>query len=479
MFHRRLSQDCQVLRDSKWCHLSISSSLGVFVRHFSMIASFPTCSLSRPSASSTPLNGTRSPPCVSARWSWLHFQSDSRHKTDQKEAKKEKPKEESESILEFTEQVVQAARKLTVWKEKNSVTKSGIRAEDFKGCDAERIIFNKVVMHESIFFQIWKRVTISVLFKKGDVERTELPSYLYAANNVQSVFNTSAQHALPQAWETTTPQPGGIRRSFQTLDHPATYGLPDQEGQEWGVKMWIATVLIAKASETIRHDAQHNGKLLQGSESTRHTWTSGKGYAQMSKHSLDRQRERCHRDTKRDEEGGPSELFILQHGAPGCSGRWLEKLALVGLKIHLQPKLQQTNWGYDRQCHSGALTKERESKVFRTNHNVRATSVDWNKERCIISRYKQELTSRFDLPRHRLRSFSTWSSPPSSSIWLEWASTSTRLWVSTATGTSRPSLNDLMRQKQSFPSLVVVQWSVSHFASTSHCMSHCTCSSVS
>ena len=34
-----------------------------------MVASFPTCSLSRHSASSTPLGGTRSPPCVSARWS--------------------------------------------------------------------------------------------------------------------------------------------------------------------------------------------------------------------------------------------------------------------------------------------------------------------------------------------------------------------------------------------------------------------------
>ena len=36
---------------------------------------------------------------------------------------------------------------------------------------------------------------------------------------------------------------GGCRRSYQTLDHLATYRLLEQKCQEWGsIKMWVATV---------------------------------------------------------------------------------------------------------------------------------------------------------------------------------------------------------------------------------------------
>ena len=49
-------------------HLCVMSLLGVPVSRFPPIASSPTCSLSRPSASSTPLVRTRSPPCASAPW---------------------------------------------------------------------------------------------------------------------------------------------------------------------------------------------------------------------------------------------------------------------------------------------------------------------------------------------------------------------------------------------------------------------------
>ena len=44
------------------------SLLGVPVSRFHLIASSPTCSLSQLPASSTPLTGTRSPPCSSTRW---------------------------------------------------------------------------------------------------------------------------------------------------------------------------------------------------------------------------------------------------------------------------------------------------------------------------------------------------------------------------------------------------------------------------
>ena len=49
----------------KLFHLCVMSLLGVPSRPFS---SLPTCSLTRPSASSTPLTGTRRSPCVSPPW---------------------------------------------------------------------------------------------------------------------------------------------------------------------------------------------------------------------------------------------------------------------------------------------------------------------------------------------------------------------------------------------------------------------------
>ena len=52
----------------KSSHLCVMSLLGVPVGRFLPIASSPTCSLSRPSPSSTPLAGTRSLPCASALW---------------------------------------------------------------------------------------------------------------------------------------------------------------------------------------------------------------------------------------------------------------------------------------------------------------------------------------------------------------------------------------------------------------------------
>ena len=49
----------------------------------------------------------------------------------------------------------------------------------------------------------------------------------------------------------------------------------------------------------------------------------------------------------------------------------------------------------------------------------------------------------------------------------------------TATGTSRPSFNDLMRNRQPFLwSVCCSQCFMSRVASTSHCMLHCTCSIV-
>ena len=45
----------------------------------------------------------------------------------------------------------------------------------------------------------------------------------------------------------------GFRKSYQTTDHLATYRLIEQKCQEWGIKMWTATVDFTKAFDSISH----------------------------------------------------------------------------------------------------------------------------------------------------------------------------------------------------------------------------------
>ena len=55
-------------------------------------------------------------------------------------------------------------------------------------------------------------------------------------------------HRLNQA---QSEDQGGCRRSYQTLDHLATYRLLEQKCREWCIKMWAATVDFMKALDSI------------------------------------------------------------------------------------------------------------------------------------------------------------------------------------------------------------------------------------
>ena len=48
---------------------------------------------------------------------------------------------------------------------------------------------------------------------------------------------------------------GGFRRSYQTLDHLATYRLLEQKCQEWCIKIWVATVDFIKAFDSMCHQS--------------------------------------------------------------------------------------------------------------------------------------------------------------------------------------------------------------------------------
>ena len=43
----------------------------------------------------------------------------------------------------------------------------------------------------------------------------------------------------------------GFRKTYQTTDHLTTYRMLEQKCQEWGIKMWSATVDFMKAFDSI------------------------------------------------------------------------------------------------------------------------------------------------------------------------------------------------------------------------------------
>ena len=140
-------------------------------------------------------------------------------------------------------------------------TANGIKAEDIKACDDEtkrlmREIFSEVIRCEDITPEAWRRIRIKVIYKKGDVERAENYRSICTLPTLYKLFSTFLHNRLYNKLHRRQPlDQGGFRRSYQTLDHLATYRLLEQRSREWGVKKWIATVDFAKAFDTIRHRA--------------------------------------------------------------------------------------------------------------------------------------------------------------------------------------------------------------------------------
>ena len=115
------------------------------------------------------------------------------------EIENECPQVESEHIPELREQELQAA--IDCFRRGNSGDDKGIEAEDVKGCDDEtkkmmRKIFNEVIMHECITLEAWRKVTIKMIFEKGDEERAEndRPTCTFAF--LYTVFSTLLYNRL-------------------------------------------------------------------------------------------------------------------------------------------------------------------------------------------------------------------------------------------------------------------------------------------
>ena len=155
-----------------------------------------------------------------------------------------------------TEELQNAINKL---KKGKSPDNKGIRAEEIKDCDEEtremmRQIFNEVIKKKEFTPEDWKKVTIKVIHKKGDVENVSNYRPICSLPALYKLFSTILYGRLyPVLDQKQAEDQAGFRKSYQTTDHLATYRLIEQKCHEWGIKMWTATVDFTKAFDSISH----------------------------------------------------------------------------------------------------------------------------------------------------------------------------------------------------------------------------------
>ena len=167
---------------------------------------------------------------------------------------------------EITKEELQRA--ISKLKNGKSPDSNGIRAEDIKACDEEtremvRQLFNEIIKRKEFTPEDWKKVTIKVIHKKGDVENVSNYRPICSLSALYKLFSTILYGRLyPVRDQKQAEDQAGFRKSYQTTDHFATCRLIEQKCHERGIKMWTATVDFTKAIDSISRksiwDADHD-----------------------------------------------------------------------------------------------------------------------------------------------------------------------------------------------------------------------------
>ena len=97
---------------------------------------------------------------------------------------------------------------------------------------------------------------IKVIYKKGDVEDVSNYRPICSLPAMYKLFSTILYRRLyPMLDQNQAEDQAGFRKTYQTTDHLATYRMLEQKCQEWGIKMWTATVDFMKAFDSISHNS--------------------------------------------------------------------------------------------------------------------------------------------------------------------------------------------------------------------------------
>ena len=138
---------------------------------------------------------------------------------------------------------------------------NGIRAEDIKTCDDRtkemiRQIFNEVMKQEDCTPETWRRIRIQVTYKKGKVEEVGTTARFALCQRCTNCLQHSYTTDFTTGLTVLNQRTGKGRRSYQTLDHLATYRLLEQKcRRKWCITMRVATVDFMKALDSTSHQS--------------------------------------------------------------------------------------------------------------------------------------------------------------------------------------------------------------------------------
>ena len=166
------------------------------------------------------------------------FQNTLNHVTRDDDEEKYNGEGNNEEILLITDEEIQAA--INKLKKGKANDNKGIRAEDIKACDNEtkemiKMIFNEVFKQESCTPENGADTVKSYPQQR---ERRRRHNRLY-----------------PRLDQHQSEDEGGFRRSYQAIDHSASYRMTEQKCREWRVNMWLATIDFKKAFDSMSHNS--------------------------------------------------------------------------------------------------------------------------------------------------------------------------------------------------------------------------------
>ena len=105
-----------------------------------------------------------------------------------------------------------------------------------------RQIFNEIIKRKEFSPEDWKKVTIKVIHKKGDVENVSNYRPICSFPALYKLFPTILYGRLyPVLDQKQAEDQAGFRKTYQTTDHLATYRLIEQKCHDWRIKMWTST----------------------------------------------------------------------------------------------------------------------------------------------------------------------------------------------------------------------------------------------
>ena len=120
-----------------------------------------------------------------------------------------------------------------------------------------RQIFNEIIKQNEFALEAWKKVKIKVLHKQGDVENVSNYRPICSLFALHKLFSTSLYGRLyPRLDQEQAEDQAGLRSSYQTTDHFATYRMIEQKCHEWCIKMWMATIDFTRRLSTPSHTNQ-------------------------------------------------------------------------------------------------------------------------------------------------------------------------------------------------------------------------------